>query len=83
MASFVRSAADNLFAAPVAVGLILVLSLYSFIGALLNYRKLRQFGGPPLAAVSRFWLFWQECKARLPEAQTAALQKYGTVFTGS
>jgi hypothetical protein len=57
--------------------LLTVVVTYYIVGAIVNYRKLRQFPGPALASFSRFWLFWKECRAILPEAQYAALQQYG------
>lgn len=51
---------------------------YYFIGAIINYRRLSQFKGPPLASFSRFWLFWKECAGQLPKSQVAALEQYGT-----
>ena len=52
---------------------------YIFLGALINYRKLRQFKGPPLAGFTEFWLFWQSWTARLNIAEYEAIQKYGTI----
>lgn len=43
-----------------------------------NYAKLSHFKGPPLATVSRVYLFWQEVNARVNKSQIAALKKYGT-----
>lgn len=56
----------------------LLIGLYLIIGAIVNYRKLRHFKGPPLASVSRLWLFWQEVNGRTPQAQFKAIKKYGT-----
>ena len=50
---------------------------YVVIGGIVNYRKLRQFKGPPLAGISRAWLFYQEVRARSNKAQYAAIEKYG------
>lgn len=57
----------------------IVLLSYVCIGAFINYRKLRQFKGPPLAGFSRFWLFWQSWNARLNIAEYEAVQQYGPV----
>ena len=62
----------------VVLGLTALLVFYILIAALVNYRKLRQFKGPPFAAFSRWWLFWEECRARLPHSQFAVIEKYGT-----
>ncbi|KAK3726122.1 hypothetical protein LTR37_000270 [Vermiconidia calcicola] len=51
---------------------------YVVIGGIVNYRKLRQFKGPPLAGISRAWLFYQEVHARSNKAQYAAIEKYGS-----
>ncbi|EME82347.1 uncharacterized protein MYCFIDRAFT_59503 [Pseudocercospora fijiensis CIRAD86] len=51
---------------------------YYFIGAIISYRRLSQFKGPPLASFSRFWLFWKECAGQLPRSQVAALEQYGS-----
>lgn len=64
----------------VFASLFAVLLSYFVISSAVNYRKLRQFKGPPLAAISRFWLFWEECSARLPKSQVTAIQQYGTVL---
>lgn len=66
-----------------AVALLTVLVLYYCVGAILGYRRLRQFPGPPLASLSRFWLFWKECRGSLPSAQVAALAKYGNASSMS
>ncbi|KAF2163606.1 hypothetical protein M409DRAFT_68501 [Zasmidium cellare ATCC 36951] len=60
-----------------ASSFVLLLS-YIVVSSTINYRRLRQFKGPPLAAFSRFWLFWEECSARLPKSQRAAIQRYGS-----
>ncbi|KAK4500978.1 hypothetical protein PRZ48_006784 [Zasmidium cellare] len=60
-----------------ASSFVLLLS-YILFSITVNYRQLRQFKGPPLAALSRFWLFWEECSARLPKSQRAAIQRYGS-----
>lgn len=60
-----------------ASGLAALLGYIIFSGVV-NYRQLQQFKGPPVAALSRLWLFWEECSARLPKSQQAAIQRYGT-----
>ena len=62
-----------------SVGLVLLTSLVSYIciGALVNYRKLSAFRGPPLAAYSRFWLWRQSVGQRVHIAEKEALEKYG------
>ena len=55
------------------VGLVLYISISCFI----NYRKLSQFDGPPLAAISGLWLWKQSLYKRAHVAQAEALQKYG------
>ncbi|KAK5116038.1 hypothetical protein LTR85_009320 [Meristemomyces frigidus] len=59
--------------------LILSAVLYAAWGAIANYRQLRQFKGPPLAAFSRAWLFWKTCNADLYKAEQEAIEKYGSV----
>ncbi len=61
----------------IAVAAVAVAFVYYILGALVSYRRLRQFRGPPLAGVSRLWLFWKECTGSLPQAQLAALEKFG------
>lgn len=61
----------------IAVAAVIVAVVYYILGALLSYRRLRQFRGPPLASFSRLWIFWKECKGGLPQAQITALEKYG------
>lgn len=51
--------------------------LYLAIGALVNFRKLRQFKGPPLAAFSRAWLAWKTFNADLYRAEQQAIERYG------
>jgi hypothetical protein len=58
--------------------LVLSVLLYLIIGSVVNYRKLSQFPGPPLAKFTRFWLFWQAANARSHDAQREALRKYGS-----
>ncbi|KAF2859031.1 cytochrome P450 [Piedraia hortae CBS 480.64] len=53
--------------------------VYAIVGACVNYRRLRQFGGPFLAGCSRAWLFWQSCRARVHEAQFDAIKENGSV----
>ncbi|KIW99911.1 uncharacterized protein Z518_10839 [Rhinocladiella mackenziei CBS 650.93] len=62
-----------------AISLLTLFCSYIFIGAVVNYRKLSQFNGPPLAGYSRFWLFWQAVNARVNTAEFEALRKYGSV----
>lgn len=64
-----------------AIAFSLTILSYILIGSTINYRKLRHIRGPPLAAYSRFWLFWQEVNAQTNKAQFAAIQKYGTYLT--
>lgn len=60
------------------VGVASVLFFYYFvIGAIVNYRKLSQFKGPPLAAISRLWLFNKTLRAGVYQAEKDALAKYG------
>ena len=61
----------------IGLSILLFLVSYIVISCILNYRKLRQFKGPPLAAFSRVWLFWQEINCRLHTAQHDAIKKYG------
>lgn len=61
----------------VLASFIVLLLSYIVFSSTVNYRKLRQFKGPPLATFSRFWLFWEECSARLPKSQVAAIRQYG------
>ena len=67
----------------VALALVLVsgLLLYICVDCFINYRKLSQFKGPPLAAVSGLWLWKQSLSKRMHIAQAEALQKYGTERT--
>ena len=55
------------------------LILYICIGSLVNYRKLRAFKGPPLAGLSRFWLWKQSIGHRVHVAQREAIEKYGMI----
>lgn len=64
--------------ATVVKGFAALTAAYLVIGASVNYFKLRQFKGPPLAAFSRLWLFWQSVNARVNRAQFNAIRKYGT-----
>lgn len=50
---------------------------YIFVGGLINYRKLSQFKGPPVAAFSRIWLFKHSLSADVNRAQFEALARYG------
>lgn len=61
------------------LGLILLISLTSYIciGAIVNYRKLSAFKGPPLAAYSRAWLWRQSVGQRVHIAEKEALERYG------
>lgn len=78
MASSFSRQLQQLNASTIIASLFALLIAYIVISSTLNYRKLRSFKGPPLAAFSRFWLFWEECSARLPKSQAAAIQQYGT-----
>lgn len=64
------------------IGLTLIVSfiLYVCVGAVVNYRKLSQFKGPPLAGLSRLWLWKQSFAKRVHIAQAEALEKYGTTI---
>jgi hypothetical protein len=55
-------------------GLILYITIRCFV----NYCKLRQFKGPPLAAVSGIWLWRQSLAKRMHVAEAEVLRKYGT-----
>ena len=46
----------------------------------MNYRKLRQFKGPPLACVSELWIFKEAAAGRMYLAMAQALEKYGSVL---
>jgi hypothetical protein len=61
------------------LGLALLASfvLYICIGSFINYRKLSAFKGPPLAGLSRAWLWRQSVAKRVHIAQKEALAKYG------
>lgn len=65
----------------IAGSLLAVFISYLLIGSIVNYRKLRQFRGPRLAAFSRLWLFKKECEGRLPHEFQDALRKYGMSST--
>lgn len=78
MASFVSSLSPSV----IGLSILLLLVSYIVISCVLNYLQLRQFKGPPLAAISRFWLFWQEIHSRTHEAQHEALKKYGMKVNG-
>lgn len=69
-------------ASSIGVGLCAAFILYVVVGGIINYRKLPQFRGPPLAGFTRLWLFIQALKRRLPDAQMEALRKYGTTLHG-
>jgi hypothetical protein len=68
---------------PLTMLLVLLLPAYLLIAALVNYRKLRQFRGPPAAGFSRAWLFWHSCHARLNRVQYDAIQQFGRCATSS
>jgi hypothetical protein len=72
--STIMPSSASAFAPLLASGLI----LYICIGFFINYRKLSQFKGPPLAAVSEVWLWKQSIAKRMHTAEAEALQKYGT-----
>ncbi len=55
------------------------LILYISFRCVVNYRKLSQFKGPPLAAVSGLWLWKQSLAKRMHIAQAEVLRKYGIV----
>jgi hypothetical protein len=59
---------------------LLILSILASIisKAVLSYRKLSQFCGPPLAAYTRLWLFRQWLSSRVHFAQEEALKTYGS-----
>jgi hypothetical protein len=59
------------------LALLASLVLYICIGAFVNYRKLSAFNGPPLAGLSRAWLWRQSVAKRVHIAQKEALAKYG------
>ena len=67
-------------ASSIGVGLCAAFILYVFVGGIINYRKLPQFRGPPLAGFTRLWIFIQALKRRLPAAEMEALRKYGTIL---
>lgn len=62
-----------------ATALLAAILAYILIGGVINYRKLSQFDGPPLAAFSRLWLFWKVVSKQQRDAQVAAHEKYGDV----
>lgn len=61
--------------------LFISLVLYTCIGFLVNYRKLSKFNGPPLAGLSRLWLWRQSLAKRVHIAQKQALEKNGLTYT--
>jgi hypothetical protein len=69
-------------ASSIGLGLCAAFILYVFVGGIINYRKLPQFRGPPLAGFTRLWIFIQALKRRLPDAEMEALRKYGTILHG-
>jgi hypothetical protein len=62
----------------VTLFLLSALGLYIMIHCFVNYRKLSQFKGPPLAAVSGLWLWRQSLAKRMHIAEAEVLRKYGT-----
>lgn len=62
----------------VTLFLLSALSLCIMIRCFVNYRKLSQFKGPPLAAVSGVWLWRQSLAKRMHIAEAEVLRKYGT-----
>ena len=60
-----------------AVSFLAVVLSYVIIGASVNYRKLSHFNGPPVAGLSRLWLFWQSINANLNTAQFESIKEYG------
>ena len=65
------------FASQAGVALLISLILYIVIGLPVNYCKLNTFKGPPLAGLSRFWLWRQSVRKTVHIAQKEALEKYG------
>jgi hypothetical protein len=61
----------------IVVAVVGTIFAYYLIGSYLNYRKLSQFKGPPLASVTRGYLFWEEIHGRTHKAQHAAIKNYG------
>lgn len=57
------------------------LVLYICIGSFMNYRKLSAFKGPPLAGLSRAWLWKQSVSRRVHIAEKEALEKYGKIVS--
>lgn len=66
----------------VILALLACVFTYISVEAIANYRKLPQFKGPPLAAISRIWLFKHSLSADVNTAQFNALRKYGTSTVG-
>lgn len=65
---------------PTSVGILLIAVLgYISVSSIISYRKLRQFPGPPLAAWTQLWLFWQVVSKQQRDAQVDAHSKYGPV----
>ncbi|KPI40708.1 Pisatin demethylase [Cyphellophora attinorum] len=58
--------------------LILTILASIILRAVLNYRKLCRFPGPPLAACTRLWLFRQWLSSRVHFAHEEALKTYGS-----
>lgn len=58
----------------------LAVVVYVFAISCTKYRKLQQFDGPPLAAFSELWLFWQSWTGRLNIAEYEAIQEYGMLL---
>jgi hypothetical protein len=77
------SAISGKIASSIGVGLCAAFILYVFVGGIVNYRKLPQFRGPPLAGFTRLWIFIQAWKRRLPDAEMEALRKYGIIPYGA
>src|SRR5690348_3903353 len=59
------------------VALAISFVVYNIVVLIINHRKFRHIKGPALASVSRPWILWQEISACHPQAQLAALRKYG------
>ena len=69
----------SMYSSPVIVLLFFAIPASLIIGGIINYRKLRQFKGPPFAAYSPIWLFWKTVTKQQRNAEVAAHEKYGPV----
>ncbi|KAH9818961.1 Cytochrome-P450, partial [Teratosphaeria destructans] len=63
---------------PLVLPLALLLLSYIAIGTIVNHRRLRQFKGPPLAGLSRAWMFWKATKSTLYQAEIDGIKRYGS-----